>query len=260
MLLGAMNHPMRDPVREIASFREAGFDFVDLTLEPARARAADLDIAGVRQALAETGLGLVGHTAWYLPLASPFDELRAAAIGEVERCLEVLAALGASRVNVHPDARVPLYDQDWIIARNVESLRGLAERARELGLTLMLENLPGMFGRVDVLKAIFDALPTLAFHLDVAHANLLVPANHSEALLGAFASRLAHVHLSDNKGGDRDLHLPLGAGLIDWPWVVKLLKRHGYDDTITLEVFSQDHDYLILSAQKLRKLWAEQGQ
>jgi len=257
MLLGAMNHPMRDPVGEIVSFREAGFDFLDLTLEPERARAADLDVARVRGALADTGLGVVGHTPWYLPLGSPFEGLRAAAIGELERCLEVFAALGASRVNVHPDARAPLYDQEWVVARNVESLHRLAWRAGELGLTLMLENLPGTFGRVDVLRAVFDAVPSLAFHLDVAHANLLIPTNNSEELLESFVSRLAHVHLSDNKGGDRDLHLPLGAGLIDWVWVVRLLKRYGYDGTITLEVFSQDADYLAFSGQKFRRLWAE---
>ncbi len=256
MLLGAMNHPMRDPIAEIASFREAGFDFLDLTLEPARARAADLDVGRIRQALVEAGLGVVGHTAWYLPLASPFDGVRDAAVREVERCLEVFAGLGATRVNVHPDGRVPLHDQDWIVGRNVEMLRQLADRARELGLTLMLENLPGLFGRVEVLEAIFEAVPSLGFHLDVAHANLLVPSNNSEELLQRFVSRLAHVHLSDNKGGDHDLHLPLGAGTIDWIWVVKLLKRHGYDGTITLEVFSPDVEYLALSGRKLRKLWA----
>mgnify|MGYP005848497959 CR=1 FL=1 len=257
MLLGAMNNPMQDTVEQIVAFREAGFDFLDLTLEPERARSADLDVYRIRQALAESELGIVGHTAWYLPLASPFDELRAAAIREVERCLEVFAALGATLANVHPDARVPLYDDSWIVARNVDALQHLAERAGHLGLMLMLENLPGLFGRVEVLRPVFEAVPALAFHLDVGHANLLTPTNNSEQLLESFGSRLAHVHLSDNKGGDRDLHLPLGAGQIDWPWVVGLLNRHGYDGTITLEVFSPDPEYLTISGAKFRRLWGQ---
>lgn len=257
MLLGAMNHPMRDPYEEIVAIREAGFDFVDLTLEPARATAASLEVGRARELLSATGLGVVGHTAWYLPIASPFDNLQAAAIAEVESCLEVFAAIGARLVNVHPDVRVPLHDDGWVQDRNTTALRRLVERARSLGLILMLENLPGLYGRPDVLERTLDAVPSLGFHLDVGHSNLLVPANNADALLERLASRLVHVHLSDNRGGDRDLHLPLGAGLIDWPWVVKLLKAHGYDGTITLEVFSPDRDYLALSGRKLRALWAE---
>jgi sugar phosphate isomerase/epimerase len=252
-----MNHPMRDPVGEIESIREAGFDFVDLTLEPERARASDLDVRAVRQALARTGMEVVGHTPWYLPLASPFDEIQGAAIGEIERCLDVFAEVGASLVNVHPDSRVSLYDQRWIVERNIQALGRLSRHATDLGLTLMVENLPGSFGRADMLQALFEAVPDLGFHLDVGHANLLVPANCAEDLLSHFVGRLKHVHLSDNKGGDRDLHLPIGAGLIDWRWVVGLLKRFGYDQTITLEVFSPDPDYLAISARKLRRLWAE---
>src|SRR3990172_2303234 len=141
MLLGAMNHPMRDSVEEIAAFREAGFDFLDLTLEPPRARAAALAVARVRRALGAAGRGGVGHPAWSLPLASPFPELREVAVREIQRDLEVFAAVGASRVNVHPDLRAPLHEPDWIVDRNVESLRAIVGRAGELGLTAMLENL-----------------------------------------------------------------------------------------------------------------------
>ena len=52
--------------------------------------------------------------------------------------------------------------------------------------------------------------------------------------------------------------MPLGAGRIDWPRAIRLLKRAGYDGTITLEVFDQqDHDFLLLSAAKVRRWWAE---
>jgi sugar phosphate isomerase/epimerase len=256
MQIGAMNHPQQDVGAEVRRFRELGFDFIDLTLEPPQALPAGLDVGAVAAALAATGLGVVGHTAWYLPLATPYDGVREAAFAELARCFATFATLGARLVNLHPDARVPsLFPRDWTIERNVDSLRRLTERARSAGVQLMLENVPGLFNQVDVLTQVFNALPDLRWHLDVGHANLGGGPNATDRMLAAFGDRLAHVHCSDNKGGDADLHLPLGAGTIDWPAAVAALQRHGYDGTITLEVFSLDQDYLALSRQKLRRLW-----
>jgi sugar phosphate isomerase/epimerase len=260
MRIGAMNHPMRDVDREIRRFRELGFDFVDLTLEPDQTRPRDLNTAAVRRVLDDTGLGVVGHTAWYLPIASPFDSIRQAALDELTVSLDVFAVLGATRMNVHPDQRAPsLFSKEWLIERNVESLAFLLNAARERGIRLMLENIAGIFGQPSVLRQVYERLPDLAFHLDVGHANLGAPANLTPDLLAALPGRLAHVHLSDNKGGDADLHLPLGVGTIDWRWAIDLLKRYGFDDTITLEVFSPDDEYLAISRRKVRQMWDEAG-
>ena len=66
-----------------------------------------------------------------------------------------------------------------------------------------------------------------------------------------------HVHLHDNDGRS-DLHLPPGAGTIDWAAVVLALKDAGYDGTITLEVFSRDRDYVLLGKRKVEALWQSQ--
>jgi sugar phosphate isomerase/epimerase len=76
MRFGAMNNPMCDVVEEIDSFAEMGFDFVDLTLEPEQTYSARIDVGKVAGALERAGLSAVGHTAWYLPIASPFPEFR----------------------------------------------------------------------------------------------------------------------------------------------------------------------------------------
>ena len=257
MLLGAMNNPMRDLYSEIAAIRESGFDYVDLTFEPSRARSSDIDVPRVRAALADAGLAAIGHTAYYLPIASAIDELRAVALRELERCIDVSAALGITKVNVHPDPRVPLHEPEFVVEQNIKSFRWLTRYAADRGVQLLFENLSGLFGRPDVLGRIFDAVPGLGLLLDFGHTNLSVPRNNADEILERIGSRLAHVHMSDNRGGDQDLHLPLGAGRIDWEWVVRLLKARGYDGTITLEVFSPDTDYLLLSATKLRRLWRQ---
>jgi sugar phosphate isomerase/epimerase len=69
MLLGLMNNPARDPLKEIARIADNGFDFVDLTLEPPGARADQINPALIRAALQARNLSVVGHTAYYLPFA-----------------------------------------------------------------------------------------------------------------------------------------------------------------------------------------------
>lgn len=125
---------------------------------------------------------------------------------------------------------------------------------------MMVENIDRAFGGVDDLGALLEAIPELAFHLDVAHANLnsgYRGANRTPAFLEAFGDRLVHVHVSDNRGGDQDLHLPLGAGAIDWRKIVSALKEAGYDSTITLEVFSRERDYLRRSRTLLLQWWSD---
>jgi sugar phosphate isomerase/epimerase len=254
MLVGAMNFPGRSVKKEIHRIAEEGFDFLDLTIEPPANWLPDGKEIG--RLCSDLGLGIVGHTAWYLPLASPFAELRKAARDLYRRALDSFAAAGVELVNVHPDPRVPLHSKDQVRKMNAEAIGQLARDAAPLGITIMVENLDRGFSDVDDLRAVLDADPELRFHLDVGHANLnlgLGGTNRSARLLEAFADRLAHVHLSDNRGGDQDLHLPLGAGAIDWKNVVRLLKGAGYDGTVTLEVFSREREHLRVS----RRLWLE---
>jgi sugar phosphate isomerase/epimerase len=254
MLVGAMNFPGRSVLKEIHRIHEDGFDFVDLTIEPPVAWKVDGAEAG--RLLSDLGLGVVGHTAYYLPIASPWPELRELARDLFRRSLDQFAAAGVTLVNVHPDQRVPLHNRDQVRTMNADAIASLAEDARERDIRLMVENLDRLFADVDDLAPVLDADPALGFHLDIGHANLrlgLGGTNRTEALLNAFGDRLAHVHVSDNRGGDEDLHLPLGAGAIDWKAMIRHLHRRGYDGTVTLEVFSRERDYL----RAARKLWLQ---
>ena len=252
-----MNHPKRDVLKEIAWIAEMGLDFLDLTLEPPMAAAWKVNPQAIHRALEKHGLKVVGHTAYYLPLASPFDSIRRAAVEELKRCVEVFAQLGVSWMNIHPSREPPMHPRTFALEQNLHSLQELLPFARERGIGLMLENLPGHFNTVRQLAPLLDALPELGLHLDIAHANLDVEDNTTDKLLAAYGSRLRHVHLHDNKGGEDDLHLPLGVGTIEVAHYVRLLRAQGYDGTITLEVFSPDLHYLAYSRDILRRLWKE---
>jgi sugar phosphate isomerase/epimerase len=255
MLIGAMNHPACDVVQEIEWMAKLGLDFVDLTLEPPQAAVWVADTKAIRAALDKTHLGVIGHTAYYLPLASPFESLRRAAVEECKNCLRAFAEVGAKWMNLHPDGKAPLHVDNFHIGRNIQSLKDLLPVARDCGVGLMIENLPGKFNTVAQLSLILDALPEVGLHMDIGHCNLMVEHNTADELLAAYGKRLKHVHLHDNKGGSADLHLPLGAGTIDVAHYVRSLKNSGYDGTITLEVFSEDDAYLVHSRDVLRKFW-----
>ncbi|MDQ3815542.1 MAG: sugar phosphate isomerase/epimerase [Armatimonadota bacterium] len=257
MLIGAMNHPARDVLGEIKWMAAMGLEFIDLTLEPPRAASWRVDPKAIRAALEEHGLQVVGHTAYYLPMASAIEEIRQGAVAEFRRCLEVFGVIGASWMNIHPDRHAPMHDRRFYIERNLETLHELLPVAKDCGVGLMIENLPGDYNSAPQLAELLNPLPELGLHLDIGHSNLLVPHNTAEEILAAHGSRLRHVHLHDNNGGHADLHLPLGTGTVDVAGSIRALQACGYDGTITLEVFSPDHHYLAYSRDVLRRVWDE---
>ena len=198
---------------------------------------------------------VVGHTAFYLPLASPFEEIRKAAVVECNRCLEKFGELGAKWMNLHPDRNVPMHNRAFWVERNLVSLHEMHDMSKATGVGLMLENLPEAYNSVKELEPLLYPIPSLGLHLDIGHANLRVERNTTEELVARFGKRIAHVHLHDNNGGHADLHLPLGAGRVDYAQHLRSLKRSGYDGTITLEVFTPDRSYLKMSRDILRRTW-----
>lgn len=258
MLIGTMNHPARDVLKEIEWMAEMGFEFLDLTLEPPNATAGRVDLRAIRELLIAKRFEVVGHTAYYLPMASPFESIRRATVEELTECLVAFSRVGAKWMNLHPDRQAPMHDRRFIIDRNLQTIRELLEVSRKVGVGLMIENLPGSFNTVHQLGELLEPLPEVGLHLDIGHANLLVEYNTTDEILKAYGRRLQHVHLHDNKGGSADLHLPLGSGTVEVEQCVKLLQASHYDGTITLEVFTPDRHYLAYSRDALRRMW-EQG-
>lgn len=255
MLIGTMNHPERDIVQEIEWMADLGMEFLDLTLEPPAANSASVDMTPIRAALQRHRMPVVGHTAWYLPMASAIEEVRLGAVAELRRCMYKFAEVGARWMNIHPDRHTPWHQRSFFIERNIQSLRELLPHVAKTGVGLMIENLPGDYNSAPQLGELLDPMPELGLHLDIGHANLQVPHNTTAEILAKYGDRLRHVHLHDNKGGNADLHLPLGVGNVDLEHTVCTLRDCGYDGTITLEVFTPDKHYLTYSRNRLREVW-----
>lgn len=257
MIIGTMNSPARDLVSEIEMAASLGMDFVDLTLEPPMASSATIDVKRIRQTLDRHELRVVGHTAYYLPICHPIESVRRGAVDELARCLHVFARLGSEWMNIHPDRHAPFHSRDFIIEQNIRSLRELLPVSEETGVGLMIENIPGDFNDAGQLGELLDPIPSLGLHLDIGHCNLMVRQNTTGEIMERYGNRLRHVHLHDNKGGAADLHMPLGTGTVDVPRHIAMLQDHGYDGTITLEVFTPDRHYVTHSRDLLRRIWEE---
>lgn len=257
MLIGGMNHPAHPIREEVRWMAEMGLGFIDLSLEPPAAAPWLIDPREVRMLIEDHGLDVVGHTAYYLPIANAYESVRRGAVDALLHCVDIFAAVGARWMNIHPDRHTPFHERSFYIDRNIETLVELIEHGRHQGVGIMIENLPGDFNDPRQLGDLLDPLPELGLHLDIGHANLMVPSNSTVDILGAYGDRLRHVHLHDNKGGHADLHLPLGAGTVDVVGSLAALKRCGYDATITLEVFSPDRNHFAYSRDVLRRVWEE---
>lgn len=254
MELGVMNNPASDTVGEIMAAAANGFDFVDLTLEYPQAHIEVINREAVLKALEQAGLGVVGHTAYYLPFASPVGSIRDAAVRDVIACLDFFKQAGATVVTVHPDPGAGAMDPTTVVSLNALSFKIISDEAAKRDLTVVAENVPGYFSSVEPLKSLLAAVPAVGFHLDVGHAH--IRGNRFRQLLGTFKTNLLHVHLSDNRFRADD-HMPIGAGNIDWDEVIPAIKKTGYDSTVTLEVFSNDKRYVVASRDKVSSLWNE---
>lgn len=249
MLIGSMNNPNNNLLKEIKWIAK-NFDFLDLALELPKTHPEKISIKDVKAVLGKTPV--VGHTAWYLPIGSPFKELRIYALDELEKSAVAFEKLGVKTFNVHFDTSLGIIDYNSMIKFNMLSLKRLVPIARRHNLNIMAENTPGLFSNPDVLEKVFKKIPKLYLNLDVAHANV-GQKNTTPQLVKRFSKRITHIHISDNRGKE-DEHLPLGRGSMNWTALLGIIKKSGYDGTITLEVFTSAKDRLA-DKSKLRNMW-----
>jgi sugar phosphate isomerase/epimerase len=262
MLYGAMNSPLRPILDEVKAIAELKFDYLELAMDPPYCDSKNLkkQKREIREHLTQRELELVCHLPTFLSTADLTGRIRKASIDETLDSLEAAAELEPLKVVLHPSyvTGLGVFVPELAKAHAMESLEILVDKAHGLGLCLCLEN---MFPRTQWLinpeefVDIMAKFPTLNLLLDIGHAHI-EDAGGKKCLrfIEMFGNRIGHLHVSDNFGKE-DQHLPIGAGIIDFSRVVKAIKEVGYNDTVTLEVFSKDRDYLKMSKRKMEEMF-----
>lgn len=253
MRIGLPTHPRRDIIEEIAWIGEHGFDFADLFFEPDKGDIDHIEPKEVRKALRDYDLDSIGHTAWYLPIGSPCRALREKAVEILIDHVVAFAEIECRKVTVHANWPPGLFSEEEGIAYQTESLCELSERSKKYGITILYESGDTGYDCMENIERILSLNPDVSFHADIGHLNLYD--RDPVEYLDYFRDRIEHVHLHDNNGL-MDLHLPVGAGNIEWRLVVSKLKEF-YDKTVTLEVFSREEEYILLSKRILESLLDE---
>lgn len=265
MLYGAMNSPVRPVLEEIESIGEMDLDFAELTMDAPEAHYSVLDAQkeAILERLGRFELGLVCHLPTFISTADLTESIRRASIEEVMFSLEVAAMLQPLKVVLHPSYIRGLGQMVRERAEEyaLRSLEAIVEKAHGLGLCLCLENMfPEARWLVDPEEfiGILRKFPTLNLTLDTGHAHIQdLEGRRCLRFIERFPDRIGHIHASDNFGRE-DSHLPIGAGSVNFPAIAKALKRAGYNDTVTLEVFSSDRDYVGISRDKFKAMMARE--
>jgi sugar phosphate isomerase/epimerase len=254
MKIGMMNNPSKRILDEAKYCGEAGFDFLDLTIEGPC--ASTVDIGSLQRIIDTHDLLIVGHTDPCLPYAYPVQAIRDACLKELERCAIIFSALGAKVMNIHPCYFCPPAMRKDVVEFNIEALKPLAAMAESHGLQLVMENYRAPFDSVSTFTTLLGEVSGLGLHLDFGHANF--GRDNYDVFCSKLGQHILHVHFSDNRGRSDD-HMPLGIGNIDWKKAVASLKAIDYDSTITLEVFCNDprmqNDCFNLNRKLINNLW-----
>ncbi|MCF8025469.1 MAG: sugar phosphate isomerase/epimerase [Desulfobacteraceae bacterium] len=263
MRYGVMNSPLNSLLQEVEALGKLGFDYIEVTMDAPYAHHSVIKEhkAEFCQVLNRFGMDLVCHLPTFVSTADLTDTIREASIEESLQSMHMAAELGAIKVVLHPSFIHGLGAMLPDLARKhaTDSMARLLSEADRLHLTVCVENMfPRSLSLVgpEDFDVVFNHFSNARLTLDTGHANIDGGTERILGFIRRFPDRIGHIHASDNRGRDDD-HLPIGAGTIDFVEVVKALKEIGYNETITLEVFSKDREYLSISRNKLEEMFAE---
>ncbi len=182
----------------------------------------------------------------YSDLNCPIQELRPAMLAQKRLAIELAAAFGVRTITIHVGEPGFLdFSLERLHEFLLESLEELLPLAEKLGVIIAIENIWFPTCSSDRL---LDAVkrfqtPALGICYDSGHANIMAGKNVTDAnhalwdyhqrgmeppwndhILEDVLPHVVNCHLHDNDG-QRDLHLLPGAGTVDWPHIVELLRR-----------------------------------
>lgn len=178
---------------------------------------------------------------------APFSELCPAAIDpmirEVTRkrykqAVGIASTYGIRKVVIHNGFIPDVYYSEWFVPQAVSFWKSfLAEIA--VDTVICLENV--MEPEADMIFSIVDQVsdPRLRLCLDVGHACTRRSHVPVETWIDREGPYLSHIHLHNNDGV-RDMHKPLGTGVLDIKYLIDMIEKASPEATYTIENVSAE--------------------
>lgn len=209
-------------------------------------------IKEVRNEMESNELAISLHGAsWDLNISSLNQGIREQSICEIEKSIELAAALQVDNITIHP-GRLTLngVQTQWHMECLQQSLDTLEKIAQRAGVTLSIELMEHAKKEFIILP---DLLNELVDHrskyvtttFDVAH----IPLSESPTELLRELHRVDKIHISDST--KEQFHLPLGEGRIDIMSIIPLIEEmdvpviiEGFDYFGENKVFERNLQFL----------------
>lgn len=241
-----------ETVRRIA---EIGYHGVEIMADVPHAWPAYLlpeTKAAIRSALEENKLAISNVNAfmmhavndsrqkyWHPSWIEPDPHYRQVRIDHTMRTLSLAAELGAPCITTEPGG--PLEGRSWnaCLTLFIEMLKPVVEHAEKVGVPLLIEPEPDLLiETADQYLEFANRIqsPMLGLNFDIGHFYCVK--NDPPATVRKLKSHIRHVHLEDIAATRVHHHLIPGEGVIDFPATLKALDDVGYEDWVTIELYT----------------------
>ena len=159
------------------------------------------------------------------------------AMDEIKRAIEV-AEYAPFRFLVQHIGRSDESDDPRKFEAALSSIEHLRAFARQLGVSLLVENIPNDLSTPERLQELLRALhyPDLGICFDTGHAHLMSSVHQA---FGVLQDRILSTHVHDNQR-DRDSHLWPGAGTIDWNQTMQSLQSAPHAPALLMEIEGEE--------------------
>ena len=235
-------------------FAEAGFSCIDFNTAPVTIPLytepeAEMErlIVGMRREIENAGLTVHQvHGPWtWPPTKDQIPELRPQRAEEMKKSMRMAKLLGCRNWVVHPI--MPFKTKDipegnaagtWEL--NVEFMGWLLDYAKEINVTICLENMPHRefsMAKPDKIMEFVRLMddPHFAVCLDFGHVATQEGLQVADQIR-LVGDKLQAVHIHDNNG-IKDQHTWPGQGIVDWKETAKALKEVDYQGVFSLETY-----------------------
>jgi inosose dehydratase len=219
------NGSMEQAIRDIAAAGYAGTEMFDGNVAAYADRPEEL-----RNLLGRSGVELVSvYTGANFIYADALpDELH-----RVERAAELAARVGARRLVVGGGARRATGTQPEDYDRLASALNTVGRIAERNGLSA------GYHPHLTTIVESPDELDRLMSRTDIGFcpdtAHLAAGGGDPAALIRRYRDRITHVHLKDLRPDPVEF-LPVGAGALDFPDILRAIRDSGYDSWLIVEL------------------------
>jgi len=184
-------------------------------------------------------------------IASLNRSIQKTSINEIKKTIDMANKLNSDIVVIHPSGRVILgYPcEEKILSRCKDSLKECGKYGKDNGVMVTVENMPKSNWLIhqDIFK-LNELVSEININitLDIGHASTM-----GYEAKDLYFDSIKHIHLSDNYL-DKDLHLGLGKGKINFKNILKVFKKNNYKGRYILEI--NDNSPIMDSVNYLKKI------